>query len=260
MIDLNGRVLLVTGGGQGVGRQIALQAAQQGARGVVITDFRGERAEAVAAEVNKLGSIGLALQNDVSDFEGVHTTVEAARKELGSVDVLVNNAGNAGPNPTQEMDRPFWEQTPQDWHGYLGTNLYGVLNYSHAVAPGMIENGWGRIISIISDAGRVGEPNRECYAAAKAGVAGFTRSLAASLGRHMITANCVAIAATVTPRTEQSLAADPERTKKILSNYMLRRPGEPTDAANMVLFLASEAAPWITAQTIPVNGGYSSAL
>lgn len=259
MIDLTGRVLLVTGGGQGIGRQIALQAAERGAAGVVITDFRLERAEAVAAEIEAMGSKGLALRNDVSDFTHVHSTVTAAAERFGRIDVLVNNAGNAGPNPTTTMDLPFWEQSEEDWHGYLGTNLYGVLNYSHAVVPHMIEGGWGRVVNIISDAGRVGEPNREAYAAAKAGVAGFTRSLAATLGRHLITANCVAIAATTTPRTEGRFK-DEERMKKLLSHYVIRRPGETTDVANMVVFLASDAAPWVTGQTIPVNGGYSFAL
>ncbi|MEW2353335.1 SDR family NAD(P)-dependent oxidoreductase [Spirillospora sp. NPDC029432] len=258
LLDLKGRTALVTGAGQGVGRRIALHFAEHGAGAVVVNDFRLERARKVAGEVEAAGAHALAVAGDVGDLEAVTATVRQATEAFGGVDILVNNAGNAGPNPTEEMTAPFWEQTPTEWHGYLGTNLYGVLNNAHAVLPGMIEREYGRIVTLISDAGRFAEPGRECYSAAKAGAAGFTRSLAASGGRYGITANCVSLAATRTPRTEARL--DGERLKKVMKRYIVRRPGEPEDAANMVLMLASDAASWVTGQTIPVNGGYSFAL
>lgn len=259
LLDLNGRTAYITGAGQGVGRRIALHFAEHGAGAVVINDFRLERAQSVAAEVEAAGVKALPLSGDVADFDGVAASMRAAIEAFGGIDILVNNAGNAGPNPTEQMTRPFWEQSPTEWQGYLGTNLYGVLNTVHAAVPGMIERGYGRIVNMVSDAGRFGESNRECYSAGKAGVGGFTRSLAASVGRYMITANCVSLAATHTPRTHDQLT-DEAATKKLLSHYIIRRPGEPEDAANMVLMLASDAASWVTGQTVPVNGGYSFAL
>ncbi|MBO2462107.1 SDR family NAD(P)-dependent oxidoreductase [Actinomadura violacea] len=259
ILDLKGRTALVTGAGQGVGRRVALHFAEHGAGAVVVNDFRAERAEKVAEEVRALGVKALPVAGDVGDLDAVTAAVARAAGEFGPIGILVNNAGNAGPQPTEEMTRPFWKQTPAEWHGYLGTNLFGVLNNVHAVLPGMIESGYGRIVTVISDAGRVGEPGREAYSAAKGGAAGFTRSVAASTGRYGITANCISLAATRTPRTEGRFA-DEERFKKIMAKYVIRRAGEPEDAANLVLFLASDAASWITGQTVPVNGGYSFAL
>ncbi|KQU56727.1 oxidoreductase [Rhodococcus sp. Leaf278] len=259
LLALKGRTAFVTGAGQGVGRRIALHFAEHGAGAVVINDYRLDRAEAVAAEIEAAGAKALAIAGDVSDLESVNDAVAQSLQMFGSIDILVNNAGNAGPNPTDEMTRPFWEQTPTEWHGYLGTNLYGPLNVCHAVAPAMIEHGYGRIVNMISDAARFGEPGRETYAAGKAGTAGFTRSLAASLGRFGITANCVSLAATRTPRTEKGMENE-AAVKKMMSRYIIRRPGEVDDAANMVLMLASDASSWVTGQTIPVNGGYSFAL
>ena len=259
LMDLKGRTAFITGAGQGVGRRIALHMAEHNVGAVVVNDFRLERAEAVAKEVENRGARALPLAGDVGDHEAVGAQVTAALAEFGGIDILVNNAGNAGPNPTEAMTRPFWEQGPEEWNGYLRTNLYGVLNTSRFVVPAMIERGYGRIVNMISDAARYGERGREPYSAAKAGSAGFTRSLAASLGRYLITANCVSLAATLTPRTEKQLT-DETAAKKLLSHYLIRRTGQPTDAANMVLFLVSDAAPWITGQTVPVNGGYSFAL
>lgn len=259
MTGLNDRVILVTGAGQGVGRQIVLDAVRAGARAAVVNDFVQERADAVAEEVRSLGAQAIAVAGDVSDFDRAAAIVDEATAHYGGIDVLVNNAGNAGPNPTAAMDRPFWEQSPKEWNGYLGTNLYGVLNYARATVPGMIDRGYGRVVNLISDAGRVGEPNRETYSAAKAGVGGFTRGLAASAGRYGITANCVSLSLTNTPRTNDRIA-DEKLLEKILRQYMIRRPGEPTDVSRMVVFLASDESSWITGQTYPVNGGYSQAL
>jgi 3-oxoacyl-[acyl-carrier protein] reductase len=262
VLDLSGRVALVTGAGQGVGRQIALHLAAHNAGGVVVNDYVLDRAQAVAEEIHKEGGKAIALQADVSKLDSVKEMVARAEKEFGQkVGVLVNNAGNAGANPNPELRKPFWETGPEVWNSYIGVNLYGVMNCAAAVIPGMIERqAPGRIVTIISDAGRWGDAGLEMYAGAKAGAAGFTRSVARTLGRYGITANNVAIALTATPAVERTLNGDPERLKRTLEKYVIRRPGRPDDVANMVLFLASDASSWITGQTYPVNGGFTFAL
>ena len=175
--------------------------------------------------------------------------------------MLVNNAGNAGATPSPELGKPFWEVGPEVWNSFVGVNFYGVINCTAAVIPGMLaRQAPGRIITIISDAGRWGDAGLEIYAGAKAGAAGFMRSVARSLGRYQITANSVAIALTATPAVERTLTGDPERLKRTLEKYIIRRPGRPDDVANMVQFLASDASPWITGQVYPVNGGFTFAL
>ncbi|WP_297696025.1 SDR family oxidoreductase [Phenylobacterium sp.] len=261
ILSLGGRVALVTGAGQGVGRQIALHLAAHDCGGVAVNDYFQERAEAVVEEIKAAGGKAMAVQADVTDFEQVKAMVARTAEELGPVGVLVNNAGNMGANPPQEgMGKPFWEVGPQVWNAAIGVNFYGVIHTVSAVVPGMIaRQAPGRIITIISDAGRYGDAGLEIYGGAKAGAAGFTRGVARSLGRYGITANSVAIAATRTPATVR-MFSDPERMKRQFERYIVRRPGEPTDIANMVLFLASDASSWITGQTYPVNGGFTLAL
>ena len=183
--------------------------------------------------------------------------VDVAHETFGPVDVLVNNAGNAGADPSAVTGKPFWEKDPAEWAPFLDVNLYGVLHCCRAVLPGMIEAGnGGRIITVISEAGRVGEAGLEVYSAAKAGAAGLSRGLARSVGRFDITANNVAIGATRTPAIERMIANE-DFAKRVLKNYTIRRFGEPSDAAAMITFLASNASGWITGQTYPVNGGFS---
>ncbi|MBN8960672.1 MAG: SDR family oxidoreductase [Rhizobiales bacterium] len=260
LLDLNNKVALITGAGQGVGRQIALHFAAHNAAGVIVNDYFLERAEEVAKEINDAGGKAVAAQADVTDMASVKKMVSMAEQAFGPIDILVNNAGNAGAVPDPDARKPFWETGPEVWNSFIGVNLYGVINCASACIPRMIERQGGRIITIISDAGRAGEAGLEVYSGAKAGAAGFTRAIARSLGRHQITANCVAIAATATPAIEARLKANPEMLKKMMEKYVIRRPGQPTDVANMVLFLASGASAWITGQTYPVNGGFTFAL
>lgn len=260
ILDLDGKVTLITGAGQGVGRQIALHFAAHNAAGIVVNDYFLERAEQVAREINAAGGKAIALQVDVTDLASVRAMIGKAEQAFGPIDVLVNNAGNAGATPDPDARKPFWETGPEVWNSFIGVNLYGVINCASACIPQMIERKGGRIVTIISDAGRAGEAGLEVYSGAKAGAAGFTRAVARSLGRHNITANCVAIAATLTPAIEARLKANPEMQKKMMEKYVIRRPGLPSDVANMVLFLASEASAWITGQTYPVNGGFTFAL
>jgi 3-oxoacyl-[acyl-carrier protein] reductase len=260
-LDLGGRIALVTGAGQGVGRQIALHLAAHGAGGVVVNDYVLDRAESVVAEIHAAGGKAIAVQADVSDLGSVTAMVATAAAELGTIGVLVNNAGNMGANPSPDVRKPFWQTGPEVWDNAIGVNFFGVINCVSAVVPGLIErNAPGRIITVISDAARYGDSGLEIYAGAKAGAAGFMRGVARTLGRHQVTANCIAIGTTETPATEARLRGNPDRLKKMLSNYIVRRTGQPTDVANMALFLASDASSWITGQTYPVNGGFTLAL
>jgi 3-oxoacyl-[acyl-carrier protein] reductase len=256
ILDLTGQVALVTGAGRGVGAEISRYLSAYGAA-VAVNDYFADRAESVAAEITAEGGKAVALQGDVTDFDSVQSVVHEATMKLGPITILVNNAGNAGADPSALTGRPFWMSDPAEWEPYMKVNLDGVLHCSRAVIPGMIEGAaGGRLITIISDAGRVGEPGLEAYSAAKAGAAGLMRALAKSLGKHGITANCVAIGATRTPAIK-GMTENAELATRVLKNYVIRRFGEPSDVAAMVTFLASSASGWITGQTYPVNGGYS---
>ena len=259
LLDLTGRTVLVTGAGQGVGRQIALHSAAHGAT-VVVNDYHADRAAAVTAELVDGGGTAIGERCDVTEFEDVLAMVARVEAAVGGVDVLVNNAGNAGPVVDGTVPAPpFWETGPKEWDPWLGTNFFGVLNVTRAAVPGMVSRGWGRVITTISDAGRVGEPNLVVYGGAKAGAAGFSRGLAKAVGKHGITVNCVSLGSVDTPGVA-AFNADPAVVERSLRRYVVRRLGRPDDVAGLVLFLSSEAASWITGQTYPVNGGISFGL
>jgi len=261
LLDMQGRVALVTGAGQNVGREIARFIAAHGAQGVVVNDYVLERAQAVAKEIHSAGGNAIALQADVSDYDSVKAMVGQALAHYGHIDVLVNNAGNAGATPHADArSKPFYTTDPEVWKTWIGVNFDGVLNCTALALPGMIERQYGKIVTIISDASRYGDAGLEIYAGAKAGAAGFMRSIARSMGRHNINANSVAIAAMSTPAIETRLAADPERAKRMLEKYIIRRLGQPGDVAAMVLFLCSQASDYITGQVYPVNGGFTLTL
>ena len=262
LLDLKGRVAMVTGGGQGAGRGIALMLAAHGAGGVVVNDFVAERAEAVAQEIRDAGGRAIGVQADVGDLTSVRAAVARATAELGPITILVNNAGMAGPNVQMGLARPFWESDPADWDRYFRTNSQGVMNCCHATLPAMVAAQHGRIVTIVSDSGRVGEARLSVYAAAKAAAAGFMRSLAKETGRHGITCNAISLSTLEPALPPEDLAAflASDRTKSQLAQYVIRRFGKAEDVAAMALFLCSDAASWITGQTYPVNGGYSFAV
>ena len=262
VLDLGGQVALVTGAGQGAGKATALMMARHGAGGVAVNDFVLERAEAVAEEIRALGVKAAAVQADVSDLASVQAMAAKATDELGPVTILVNNAGMAGPNAMLWPKHNFWEEDPAEWGKYLGTNLYGVFNCCHALLPGMVEAKRGRIVTIVSDAGRVGEPRQAVYSAAKAGAAGFMRSLAKEGGRFGITANSIALSSLEFPMSEEEKDKfyQLDQIKAQLSRYVIRRYGKPDEVAALTLFLCSDMAGWITGQTYPLNGGYSFAV
>lgn len=262
LLDLGGQAALVTGAGQGAGRGIALLLARHNAGGVAVNDFVIERAEAVAAEIEAMGVRAVPVQADVGSHASVATAFEKARAALGPITLLVNNAGNAGPNAAMGHSPFFWETQPEDWDRFFRTNLQGVMNCCHVALPEMVAHKRGRIVTIVSDSGRVGESRLAAYGAAKAGAAGFIRSIAKEAGRFGITCNAISLSTLEPPMSEEQLAQfmSTERTKAQLAHYTIRRFGRPDDVAAMALFLCSDAASWITGQTYPVNGGYSFAV
>ena len=260
--DLKGRIAVVTGAGQGVGRGIAHMLAAHNAGGIAVNDFFADRAEAVCAEIAEIGVKATSMVCDVGDYAQVTESIAKVEDELGPVSILVNNAGNAGPSGYATEFPLFWTTEPDDWDKYFRVNLFGVMNCSRAVLPGMAERKYGRLITIVSDASRTTEQRMADYCAAKAGAAGFMRGIAGDGGRFGITANSISIS-TMEPampaeKIEAFLALD--STKARLSKYVVRRFGKPDDVAAMALLLASDAGAWITGQTYPVNGGYSVAL
>jgi NAD(P)-dependent dehydrogenase (short-subunit alcohol dehydrogenase family) len=255
-LDLSGYRALVTGAGQGVGRAVALRLATAGAE-VVVNDINVERAEAVVEEARALGDSAIIGGFDVTDYAAVAAAVDS----VGDVDIIVNNAGNAGAEGFTGQT-PFAQSEPDQWERYLRVNLYGVMHCTRAVLPAMVAKGWGRVITIVSDSGRTGDAGMAAYSASKAGAAGFTRTIALENGRHGITANNIALGTMRTPLTEAMWAdADNNPTAKaMMRRYVIRRPGLPEDVAPMAVLLASPESAWITGQTIPVNGGFSFSL
>ncbi|MDF3312053.1 SDR family NAD(P)-dependent oxidoreductase [Rhodococcus sp. T2V] len=252
---------LVTGAGQGVGRQTVTDLVRRGIAGrVVVNDYVADRAETVAEELRDLGAEAIAAPFDVTDGPAVQEAVARATAEFGGIDILVNNAGNSGTAGHAQDQTAFWESAPSDWLPWIGVNFTGVLHCTHAVVGGMVERRYGRIVTVISEAGRVGEPNYVVYSGAKAGAAGFTRAIGGAAGRYGVTANCVSLGATRTPATAQIDEMDDKTTRRILSGYAVKRFGESADASAAICFFAGEDAGWITKQTLPVNGGYSNAL
>lgn len=255
-IDLAGRRALVTGAGQGVGLGIARALAEAGAA-VVVNDVRAEQAAAAAEAIRAAGGKAEPLPFDVTDWSQVSSAIAGS-----GVDILVNNAGNAGADGSMTL-RDFVETDPADWHRYFAVNLFGVMHCTRAALPAMIANGWGRVITIVSDAGRYGTSKVAPYAAAKAGAAGFCRSVAREVGRHSITVNCVSLSTIVTPTTKRPAPQTPEEEearRARLRPYVIRRHGTPDDVAGLVTYLASPLASWITGQTYAVNGGFVFSL
>jgi 3-oxoacyl-[acyl-carrier protein] reductase len=248
MFELHGRVGLVTGGGRGIGRAIALTLARQGAD-VAVVDLEQARAESVAGEVRGQGRRAVAHAGDVAEFRAAAEAVEATVRSLGALHILVNNAGIGQPSR-------FHELTEAEWDRVLGVHLKGSFNFAKAAAAHMQQAGWGRIVSISSMNAKYGggpySLSRTAYAAAKAGILGLTRGLAKELA-PTITANAICPGLTETDLT-RSLTHG-ERRERLLADIPLGRFGRPEDMAAAVAFLVSEEAGYITGEVVDVNGG-----
>src|SRR5215468_12031765 len=245
MKRLDQRIAIVTGAGQGIGRAIALGLAREGAS-VVIADVNQESARAVKNEIEAGGGKALAIRTDVSDESSVQAMAKESLAEFGRVDILVNNAGIF---PTSSVE----EMSEEDWDRVIGTNLIGAFLCARAVVPTFLKQGSGRIISLTSGRAFQGAKNGAHYAASKAGIIGFSKSLALELAPHGITVNviCPGITDTAQPRghqTEEQIYAQAQRIP-------LGRIGQPEDLVGPAIFLASDAASFVTGQTILVNGG-----
>jgi 2-hydroxycyclohexanecarboxyl-CoA dehydrogenase len=244
-MTLTSQVAIVTGGGQGIGRGIALALAAQGAD-VAIFDVNPATASETVTAIHAKGRRALAITVDVTDLSHVEVATAEVRAEFGRLDVLVNNVGWT-PN------EPFLDSAPETWRKIVAVNYLGTLNCTRAALTAMIAGRHGRIISIASDAARVGTPREAVYAGAKAAIIGFSKSLAAEVARHGITVNVVSPATVDTPLLRGMLRPDQiERREK--ANPM-GRLGRPEDVAAAVVFFASPGAGYVTGQVLSVNGG-----
>lgn len=261
-LGLKGKNVVVTGGGNNIGRAITLAFAAEGCN-VAIAELNHDAGKRVAGEVAAIGSGATAtvIDADVTDRARTDAMVAEAIDRLGSVDVLVNNVG-------WTIDRLFIEKSRDEHVKEVDVNLWGAINCIHAVLPHMMERQQGAVVSISSDAGRMGEYREAVYSACKAGVIALSKSLARETGRYGLRFNMVCPGLVVPPQSEvastdsmwaqgmEDLFTD-EVLERVKRAYPLRRMGTAEEVANAVVFLASDAAGFITGQTLSVSGGYT---
>jgi 3-oxoacyl-[acyl-carrier protein] reductase len=242
---LQGKVALVTGASRGIGRAIALELARQGAK--VAVNYAGSEAKAneVVEEIKKMGQEAVAIQADVSSAEAVERMVKTVLEQFSCIDILVNNAGITRDNLLMRMKEEEWDQV-------INTNLKGVFHCIKAVTRPMMKQRYGRIVNIASIVGISGNPGQANYVAAKAGVIGLTKTAARELASRNITVNAVAPGFITTDMTD---SLSDELKAEMLKQIPLARFGEPEDIAKVVAFLVSDAASYMTGQTLHVDGG-----
>jgi 2-hydroxycyclohexanecarboxyl-CoA dehydrogenase len=252
MFELKDRVAIVTGGARGIGKGITRALAAQGAR-VAIADLILKEAEKNASEIEREGGVSTAIQTDITDLDQVKAMVAQVKELYGPVDILVNNAG-------WDRIELFMKTTPDLWDRIININYRGVLNCIYSVVDDMMSRNSGKIISISSDAGRVGSMGEAVYAGAKGAIIAFSKSLARELARYKINVNVICPGPTPTPLVEEMME-EGEFARKVLSSIdkivPLKRMGTPEDIAHAVVFLASDEASFITGQVLSVSGGLS---
>jgi len=244
-VRLAGKVAVVTGGSRGIGRAICERLADEGAKVVVNHRASAEQAAEVVAAIREKGGEAIAVQADVSDFQQAQELIKAATEQWGRIDVLVNNAGTT-------RDTLLMMMKESDWDLVINTNLKSVFNCCKAVARGMVRQRAGRIVNITSVAGLAGNPGQTNYAASKAGIIGFTKSLAKELGSRNVTVNAVAPGFVPTALTE---VLPDDLRQAAIAHTPLGRFGEPEEIAAAVAFFASDEAGFITGQVLSVDGG-----
>ena len=246
-LGLTGKIAVVTGGTSGVGREIALSLAAEGANVAVNYRSSAKEAEILVDEIVAKGGKAKAYKADVADFAAVKAMVDDIVNDFGGLNILINNAGLA-------IRQRFLETKPDDWHRQIDACLYGAIHCCHAAAPHLDAAGNGRIVSVIGDSSRVGESGLAIVAAARAGIAALMKSLARELGRSGTTANTVSLGLVETPHDKDWVDANRD---KLIKLYPLRRLGVPGDVAPMVALLASPHSGWITGQVLSISGGFS---
>ncbi len=250
MPRFEGRTVVVTGGGGGIGGATCRRFAQEGAR-VAVLDLNPEAAEKVAALIRADGGQAQALRCDITDRASVDAAVRAVQDQLGPIDVLVNNAG-------WDVFRPFTKTEPTQWDKLIAINLTGALHMHHAVLPGMAARKAGRIVNIASDAARVGSSGEAVYAACKGGLVAFSKTIAREHARHGITVNVVCPGPTDTAlfADYKEGAGNPEKLMDAFTRSIpLGRIGQPGDLPGAILFFASDDAAYVTGQVLSVSGG-----
>jgi 2-hydroxycyclohexanecarboxyl-CoA dehydrogenase len=252
---MSNRVALVTGGAQGIGRGIAEQLGADGFR-VGVADLNLDAAEETAAAIVAAGGTAVAAQIDVTDTASVQAAAKAVTEEYGPIEVLVNNAGF-------DDFMKFLDTTEDFWDRILEVNFKGALRVIQAIAPGMVERGWGRVVNIGSDAGRVGSSLEAVYSGAKGGIIAFSKTLARELATKGVTVNTVCPGPTDTPALRKFAANSGDDAEKVIAGMTravpMRRLGSPEDVACAVAYFASDAAGYVTGQTLSVSGGLTMA-
>ena len=244
---LRDRVAMVTGAGSGMGRAIALALAREGAR-VAVVDINEAGARETVAAIEKEGGQGHVHRANITRKAEIDRTVAEIVKRWGSVHILVNNAG-------WDKVEPFVKSTEETWDKVLAINLKGMIICTRAVLDPMIAQGSGKIVSIASDAGRVGSTGEAVYSAAKGGIIAFTKTIAREMARHRINVNCICPGPTETPLFAAVAAENPKLADSLKRVIPFGRLGVPDDIAPVVVFLASDEAGFITGQTLSVSGG-----
>jgi 2-hydroxycyclohexanecarboxyl-CoA dehydrogenase len=246
-MEFEGKVAIVTGGGQGIGEGIAMHLASLGAN-IAVVDLNMDTAGAVVKKIQGLGRKAIALKTDVSNFEDTKKMAADVVKNLGKIDILVNNAGYVKPEQSFFMQ----EEVPY-WQKIIGVCYNGVVYCSRSCLEYMSVAKYGKIVSIASDAGRVGQRGQAVYSGAKGGVIAFSKALAQEVARYGVNVNCVSPGATDTG----VMTMPKEMHDKIAGTYLFKRMAVPADHANAVAFLCSDLSNYITGQTISVSSGYT---